>query len=108
MADARHDVAAKSAALRTLHRRVKDLWKFLGCGASVEAAAAVAAATSTGGHWPPDRSENVLSLSLLLRIRNTLLKDTGRGVLTQFSDTVRRRRAISTETRLTRGRWRSR
>ena len=27
-------------------------------------AAAVAAATSTGGHWPPDRAENALSLSL--------------------------------------------
>lgn len=33
MADARRDVAAKSTALRTLQRRVKDLWKFLGCGA---------------------------------------------------------------------------
>lgn len=61
MADARRGVAAKSAALRTLHRRVKDLWKFLGCGAG-----GGGYTTSAGGHWPPDRGENASPLSLSL------------------------------------------
>lgn len=95
VADARRGVAAKSAALRTLHRRVKDLWKFLGCGAG-----GGGYTTSAGGHWPPDRGENAspLSLSHSLAfpcIRNTVLRIRG-AVLTQFSDTIQRRGAIWT------------
>ena len=55
MADARHDVAAKSAALRTLHRRVKDLWKFLGCGAARR-------------RWPQRRRRAAIGLPTALKM----------------------------------------
>lgn len=94
VADARRGVAAKSAALRTLHRRVKDLWKFLGCGAG------------GGGHTNVDgrplasrpRWKCFLSLSHSVAfpcIRNTVLRIRS-AVLTQFSDTIQRRGAIWT------------